>query len=474
MTEILTYHRKMAPFESSWLILLKALTINDISLGLFVSIATKKDIKVSAYTLRWYESFQFSSPALCQSLRLPSQVFENAFLDRLMASTYKVSTTVIRHCQKCIENLYHCSLFQLPWVTECPVHQVMLRPCKACSSIFKDGKLKDLRSKKQARICSHLWPFMQEPFAVHTLSVDACSAFSVWGESLASWFKKCCEDGAEDLLAIVSLPLSGHAIKTRFMYWRYMEGRRGAAPINIPAPEFTVRRLSLECLNEPSVKLPPDDFLEMVSCFKCLRRHIYKRFVRPHLKCVKQFKKLTLTEGYVLEHNARCSCTLAYYSWLITMLNLYTMQDLTDPTVDPYAISGKFHKYAAYLSVRHLLLKSWMMFHDHWGNYEFDGWSEDENSDLEVHIRSERTTTWPLNLGLMTYHAGTGAPKNCYIPSGDYLLCRSLLRCTKRQGRPLISGLFKVQDSSGLLNISRPLLFILRRPSEKRSRYLYI
>lgn len=122
-----------------------------------------------------------------------------------MSSDYAASTVLVRHCRKCIDSLYHCSLFQLPWITDCPVHQVKLLDCKACSSIFRDFKLYDLRPKNGSRLCRYLKPFMQEPFAVHKLSEDACSAFYKWSESLVSWFKKASEFGTEDLHEITSV-----------------------------------------------------------------------------------------------------------------------------------------------------------------------------------------------------------------------------------------------------------------------------
>lgn len=474
MASILTYHRKMADFESSWLMLLKALTINDISLRTFYSIITKKELNITSSKLRWNESHQFNSTALSHTLRLSSQFVDNAFLNRLMSSDYAASTALVRHCRTCIDSLYHCSFFQMPWIANCPVHQVELHVCKACSSIFMDRKLNELRSKDGSRLCRHLKPFMQEPFAVHRLSEDACSAFSKWGESLAFWLKRASDIGTEDLHEITSVPLHDHSTRKRFIYWRYLETLIGRAPINIPAPAFDAARLCHESLNEEKIGKKDVDLEQWVQCFKSLKRHIYKRFVRPHRKCVNQFKRLTLTETRVLDHDARCSCALAYYSWLVTALNLYTMQDLNDRSIKPYAICGKFHRYAATISLRQVLLGSWVTFHDHWASYELDGWQDEAQCDLVVHIRNERSISWPYNLALMTTHSGKETLKNYYYPSGSFLLQQSLIRCRARRGRRLIWGAFKVQDSDGLLNTFREILFVVRRQGAVRNRRLYI
>lgn len=463
MGGILSYHQKMAGFESSWLILLKALVINEISAGEFISLVVKKQSPpITASRFRWDESHQFNPTALRSTLRLSSQVFDNAFLDRLLTSSYTAPIALVRHCPECIKNLYHCTLFQIPWITECPVHHVQLLSCKACSSIFKDPKLKALRAKDRSRLCPHVWPFMQSPFPVHLLSDDVCALFSAWGESLVTWFRKSQAIGAEDLLEIISVPLSSHSVKNRFAYWRYLEGQIGTAPLSIPAAGYVTARLTLERLYGSDVWASDTDYLHLVACFKSLRRHIYKKFVKPHRRCINQFRRLKLSEYYALDGNARCSCALAYYSWLVSVFNLYTMQDLNDRYINPYIPSGKFHRYATHSSVGRFLLEAWTAFHDQWGVYELYDWGNDAQCDLEVHIGSERGLALrPLNLSLRTYSA-SGAPKNCYFPQGSFLLHQSRTRCKERCGGSLLLKNLNVSDSTGNANIPRQILFELR------------
>ena len=475
MGSILTYHRKMAEYESSWLIFLKALTINDISLKDFCSLVDKKDVQVRAANFQWAESHQFNLTALCLALGLSSQGLNNSFLDRLLMSSYSARTEVVRHCKECIKKLYHCSLFQLPWITECPVHRVKLDECKACSFIFQDLKLQKIRVKDRTRLCLHLWPFLQDQFPVHRLSEEERSIFLSWGDSFATWFGKARDTSAEDVLQMMAVPLSFHAINNRFVYWRYLEGQVGESPLSISAPRYDVARLSLERLGETNQWTRKANFGQLVACFKSLRRQIYKRFVRPHHRCINKFRGLGLNHYYSLDGSARCSCAMAYYSWLVSAFNLYTMKDLNDQRINPYAPDGKFHQYASGHSILKVLLESWAIFHDQWSMYELHDWGDEAQWDLEVHIRSIRgVEAYRHSLSLRTWDATTGDEKNHYLLSGYFLLQQSLARCRARRGSSLVLGRFPVPDSAGLANVRREILFELRIPTAKKRRYLYI
>ena len=475
MGSILTYHRKMAYFESSWLIFLKALIINDISLRDFISLVERDNIQVRRANSRWCESHQFNLTALRFALGLSSQAVDNAFLDRLLRSKYSAPKEVVRHCKECIKKLYHCSLFQLPWVTQCPVHKLNLIECRACSSVFQDLKLKRLRAKDRSRLCFHLWPFLEGQFPVHRLSDEECSFFYVWGESFATWFRKAREISTEDVLGIMTVPLSSNSIKNCFVYFRYLEGKIGASPLSIAAPMYDVASLSLDFMDETNKWTSQSDFEQLIACFKSLRRQIYKRCARPHHQCINQLKGLGLNNYYSLDGSVRCSCAMAYYSWLVSTLNLYTMKDINDRRINPYALDGKFHQYASGHSIQKILLESWAIFHDLWSMYELHDWGDEAQWNLEVRIRSGRDVDdYRHSLSLRTRHAATLEEKNHYYISGSFLLQQSLARCRARWGRSLVLGRFRIQDSAGLANVPRVTLFELIIPSASKKRYLYI
>lgn len=465
MSAILTFHRKIAVYESSWLIFVKALRINDISTRDFISLVAKKQKPQSTLAnFDWLHSHEFDVMALSNTLKLPLQTVENAFLDRLGDSPALRSPSAIRHCSECIKNFYHCSLFQLLWLTECPVHHIELKDCRECAKTFKDHKIQTLRGTSDYSICEHLHPFMQVEFPVHTLSDDDCARISAWGDSLVTWFRRAKEINAEDdLLKLISSPLSYHDATNRFSYWRYLEGKVGVAPLAIPAPGYSVDKLSLNCLNSDNVWTREASLRDVVACFKSLRRHLYKKFVRPHRRCINEFKHLDLRGYYSLDGHKRCSCALTYYSWLITTTNLYTMEDIKGDKFRPisaYARGGRFDQYTDNASVGMVLLEAWVIFHDYWAFYELHGWNDPEPTDMLVQLRSVRGFEHKFHsFSLHTRSPGTGDPRNCYFPSGSYLLPRSLARCRSRQGGNMLIKDRKIEIFCSFINTTRETIF---------------
>lgn len=480
MSVILTFHRKMAAYESSWLIFVKALMINDITLKEFTTLIQKKQIhQPSLANLRWLDSGQFDLLALSNTLRLPRRTVQNAFLDQLVYGPLSNSPSAVRHCRECIKNFYHCTFFQFLWLAECPVHQLELKNCTECLRTFQDFKLKALKGEADWGVCKHLSPFMERQFPVHTLSEDACAMFSSWGDSLTTWFRRAMEVSAEDALSkIISSPLSYFDASNRFAYWRYLEGKVGMAPLAIPAPGYSVDKLSFTCLFAENEKDADNTLPHLVACFKSLRRHLYKKYVKPHRYCINQFKRLNVREYYALNGQTRCSCALAYYSWLITTLNLYTMEDLTGwdfTRQSPYAKGRRFDRYSKNVSVRTVLLEAWVIFHDYWAVYELHGWNDTEPADIVAQLRPARGFEHNFaHLSLHTREPETGKPRNCYFPSGGYLLSRSLARCQMRHGMSQVLTDRKLPSPSGLPNVTREIIFEVRYNHEQPNKIRYL
>lgn len=77
MPAVLTFHKKMAPYESSWLVMLKALLVNDISLNDLMNLVLKTDAPRNGSKIYWLESHQFNVSKFhirylfhCQRLRI--------------------------------------------------------------------------------------------------------------------------------------------------------------------------------------------------------------------------------------------------------------------------------------------------------------------------------------------------------------------------------------------------------------------
>ncbi len=478
MTGILTYHKKMACYESSWLIFLKALIINDISIKDLISLVVKRHVPIVESQIKWSESFQFNLFALRSTLGLSPQAVDDAFVDRLLISTFSGGTGIVRHCSVCVKHLYHCTLFQLPWITHCPLHHVQLEECKGCSGVFSQNKLGKIRARDWGGICKHLCTFMKPQFPVHTLSNEEVVALFEWGSELTTWLGKSREVADEDTLRIVGVPLAAFDISARFVYWRYLETKVGASPLDISAPAYEASRLSLEPLNRLPKTGSDRERLSVIACFKSLRRHIYSRFVKRHHRCVNEFKRLAVNQCYAIVGPRRCSCAIAYHSWLVSMLNIFTLKDLYDFHINPYAPGSDFFKSIGQSTTIRVLLEAWVAFHDIWGAVELYDQEITEPCDLEVRIRIDCSVGLRRhNLSLRTYRPETGAFANHYYVAAGFLLRQSLDRCNKRPLASMVLDNVRAVDAIGLTNDRREVLFEIVQHSVfsyQKRRYVYL
>ncbi|MNR02687.1 hypothetical protein D3C85_1185500 [compost metagenome] len=131
--------------------------------------------------------------------------------------------------------------------------------------------------------------------------------------------------------------------------------------------------------------------------------------------------------------------------------------------VNPYAREGRFDQYTDNASVGMVLLEAWVIFHDYWAFYELHGWNDPEPADMLVQLRSTRGFEHKFHsFSLHTRSPGTSEPRNCYFPSGGYLLSRSLARCRTRQGGNMVLKGRKEEVLCGAVNMTRETIFEVR------------
>jgi len=130
------------PFESAWMICAKVMAIN-----LLQWRELKKLIKIPAEQLdsrtnpfiygRWLSISKFAS-----LLGEPYNRIEKGFLDSLGFPESLAYRAGIRHCPKCMDLGYHCSLFNIQALTHCPWHEVPLTsPCDQCTRTVQTSLL---------------------------------------------------------------------------------------------------------------------------------------------------------------------------------------------------------------------------------------------------------------------------------------------------------------------------------------------
>lgn len=308
MFTVLTFPRQVAPYESSWLIMVKVVLINDITLRDLLSLVLKPESRRRGVTPNWQESHQFDIAIISKALSLPIETVRQSYIDIYLKARHPLPQAEIRHCSQCIKNLYHSSLFQLPWVTHCPVHNEKLTGCRNCTSLLADQNFTKLRQSGKPGRCLHLHPFRQHRFPKCLLSSVQIEQHELWARSLCKWLDNAAMVVPGELASTVMTSLDRWDIKNRFVLWRYLESKLGPAPISIPACVYPARRVALNILNPPSSDKMMGSTTLLIPSIKSVRRHICKRFLRRHRSCSKKIKEFNVMQSINLISGARCSC----------------------------------------------------------------------------------------------------------------------------------------------------------------------
>lgn len=477
MPAVLTFHKKMAPYESSWLVMLKALLVNDISLNDLMNLVLKTDAPRNGSKIYWLESHQFNVSKISHTLSIPLPAVENSFIDILMGSNRPIGPATVRHCRVCIQHLFHSALFQLSWVTHCPIHDAPLVECKNCTSFLRDNSLIKIRNAERGGRCNHLAPFRKQKYPISLLSDIEIDQYTVWARSVVEWLSRAAMVMPGEFARVVSVPLKHWDVKLRFVFWRYLESRVGLAPISIPEVNYEAARAALDLPH----KIPDDGELEyrssLISGIKSVRRHICRHFLRRHRSCISIVRSLTLNQCNALLSDRRCSCSLAYYCWLVRVFNIYTMRDLRNPRLDPYAEHRRSCPEPRVRDLPGYLLEIWLAFFDIWAGIEIYDAESSDSFEAAILIRANRQFDLiHPNFSLQTRHVDSGQLKNHYFVKADFLLNQSLARCKCRGNGSMIMD-YVVADDVGIPNVPRETLFVLRCHAwhhVRQRRYIYV
>lgn len=136
MKYVVTFPRRLQPYESAWGLQVRALSINDISLAQYFRLVGSTAAGKSLSQVNWCCSGHFNLELFSHALGISEKTACTAFVDLVLGSQNLHPVSEVRHCSMCINHLYHSTWFFFPWLEECPVHGMTLQFCKACSTVF--------------------------------------------------------------------------------------------------------------------------------------------------------------------------------------------------------------------------------------------------------------------------------------------------------------------------------------------------
>lgn len=320
-----------AKYESAWSIFIKVMYHNYLH-PIELADLIKKDgfakrrINIFYATdSQWIDFEKFGSLLGVAPARL-----KTGFLDQLgIQGLEGSSSNSVRHCPECAKLGYHCTLFDLDFVGECPWHKVKLKSeCHNCRSLFLENReFKDIFvPDKLCLSCgTPIGPFLGLP-ELNRLTRSMESVHTHYCVELIDWFNTFFSASDFFHRQLKSL-LFGQSFTRDSSKARLVERDR---EIFIHyAKEVTPVQLNWDIsgvlyyskysewvfpdINANSQKPINDN--EILGIYRAIRRHVYKSFVQEHRKYLKLIFSMDEDELKCLRYDKVCMPALAYLLW---------------------------------------------------------------------------------------------------------------------------------------------------------------
>ncbi len=400
MKKVLSFVRKLVPFESIWLILIKTLTLNKMPYIDFLKLIERDGYSSERSCRSWWSTDCVSLHKLESLLQLERGKLHNSFIENAVPLASSGLNLKIRHCPQCIACNYHSSLFTLPYFTNCPWHFDELFDCASCGISVQWAGIDLVSSGDSSNlICKHAQSLSLQPY--HKFSDNELSVVNHWCSEFVNWLSSADKIVAHDVL--LALTASASLRRQVDLLFCYLKPRIGSPFSQFSNTEFPVIRVATSTdavrwlqIRQIRRKKARSSFLrseceassiicdkDMIASAKSLRRFITKNFLNKHKKCFKRLRKLTHDQRLRLDFDCRCSCSIAYSCWLFQLLE-----------VDKFS-SVFAKKKRKYRSPRHVkgypksffkidLINCMVKFHSAWAAIEFSE-REIPFSKLEIH-----------------------------------------------------------------------------------------
>lgn len=313
------------PYESSWLLYLKVLQWN--SFPDFRRLLHAFNVETSKYKSNnvWWNSAGFPLHRLEGSLGLTFDTLKLSFVDGWFplpkyGEFPRIESRprpAIRHCPECIRYGYHSVLFYFDRFSQCPWHDRTLEVCKECTAALDRNCSTTNRIYDLSGNCEHLDLIL----AVSSTSEPPLEFFDLTralGDTFRDWVENSIDligHAAYKIIADESNKGMDKTIALDFLTKKFgspsfnYEAKREAGLIINPC--LTMARVDVHggAFNKGDLAA---DTLKLSPVIKSVRRYIFKKYVRLHVKCLNRLKGLAENEWYDLDVTKICPCALAY------------------------------------------------------------------------------------------------------------------------------------------------------------------
>jgi hypothetical protein len=308
-----------APFESAASMFLKIMILNSLTFRELTEIIKSKstgalppwpDLRKSA----WIDFGNYSA-----LLRVDQKWLKQGFLDWLGFDVFRGKPAGIRHCRECTKLLYHCSLFDLAIVDRCPWHGCRIERSTDLAEIRlqTEGTRKYGWNLAPIYRCSYDLRPLLEDLRTNRVPPEVAEKIDRNCRQLVGWWAtvKQKQSGATELLSSI--------IRTGTFDAEFDERRAVAlgfveqiAPIPRAWRSHVEGTPARAIAYRPRGKETATDETLLKRQFACVRRYLWKRFVRNHRECLKTILRMSEDERQSMDAEYCCSVCVAYLAWL--------------------------------------------------------------------------------------------------------------------------------------------------------------
>lgn len=344
MHERLTWHPfDPAPYESAWSIFCKLIALNFCKPADIANAIRRRGgselISLAFRDCDWIDFDRFSELTGVASNRLKA-----GFLQELGFPVFpsRFRAEGIRFCPECLKFGYHCSLFDLALVTECPIHRKTLQKgCAVCyKAVAKNGLVRELsphringgvihdsawRSDIYTSKCGHLYFDPEKVLGISRFDFNQRREVNMACEEFIKWWRKAFTSSKASPSLIARLAQTTFEDRDECALRLIMDISQKVAgkcpwPTSVaPSPaSWVTSRCSKINLSNGSRSIEFNSDLGKI--YRSLRRHIFKKYIQPsHLICWREMAAYDLEMSRAISSHTVCVMVLAYMSWRMSI-----------------------------------------------------------------------------------------------------------------------------------------------------------
>ncbi|WP_155623297.1 hypothetical protein [Burkholderia diffusa] len=244
---------------------------------------------------------------------------EAGFLDTLGFPASLLSTRGIRHCPVCTKAGYHCTLFSLGALTYCPWHRIPLtQGCVQCAKVVRTmGPLNfseivtcpgcGMRIVDPAyRLCGVVDP------GIRRAAEGCCREITAWWRTVSTNEQATNELMGDSLRAATKAdPENQIALKWGAVCALALPPESWLTNIcATPANIVRWQECRRDAVNDIEAGRTP-----LIQCYRSVRRQIFRKFVRPHRRCLSILTSAKRPDLYCLDREQACAVCIAFIAW---------------------------------------------------------------------------------------------------------------------------------------------------------------